>query len=355
MTHLAAPTFGNPAWPDRHHGCNRFHYSRDGRWLCQRPRRSAQWWSHRCSAGRAVRKTMANDLRGRERRPACLPRPCRGSSTGTNVSAEKAERGARRRAVAGLHPEPDGAHPAPAELRGHRAGHPRHREPVLHLAGPRCRGRRPGGRLLGRALQHRRGPSTRRRATCDIAVGDQHGRRDPRRGRRPQRPRRADRGAGGRSSRSTAARTATTSTRSWSTTAPADRAATATLVDQGFRRIACITGPRDVETATQRADGWRDAVTAAPARRRRPATCGTPTSGSTVGARPCGTCSRCPSRRTPSFVANNLMGVGALQVLAERRTRPAGLRRGGLRRPAVHSAHADGHHGRAACRPATSA
>lgn len=36
------------------------------------------------------------------------------------------------------------------------------------------------------------------------------------------------------------------------------RAATQALADRGFTRIACITGPRDVETAQQRADGWRD-------------------------------------------------------------------------------------------------
>jgi len=73
------------------------------------------------------------------------------------------------------------------------------------------------------------------------------------------------------------------------------RAATAALMEQGFNRIGCITGPRDVETATQRADGWRDAVRAS----------------RTVDEPP-----------DAVFVANNLMGVGALQVLTQRGTMP---------------------------------
>ena len=49
-----------------------------------------------------------------------------------------------RRAAAELSftPSRTGAGSASAELRDHRLDHPRHREPVLHLAGPRGRGRR---------------------------------------------------------------------------------------------------------------------------------------------------------------------------------------------------------------------
>ncbi len=36
--------------------------------------------------------------------------------------------------------------------------------------------------------------------------------------------------------------------------------ATRSLADAGYRRIACITGPRDIETSKQRSDGWREVV-----------------------------------------------------------------------------------------------
>ncbi|SED53604.1 LacI family DNA-binding transcriptional regulator [Ruania alba] len=38
------------------------------------------------------------------------------------------------------------------------------------------------------------------------------------------------------------------------------RRATSMLIDQGFRRIACVTGPRSTSTAVERADGWRHAL-----------------------------------------------------------------------------------------------
>jgi LacI family transcriptional regulator len=40
------------------------------------------------------------------------------------------------------------------------------------------------------------------------------------------------------------------------------RAATQALLDQGYTRVACITGPADVETAQRRSAGWREAVAA---------------------------------------------------------------------------------------------
>jgi LacI family transcriptional regulator len=98
------------------------------------------------------------------------------------------------------------------------------------------------------------------------------------------------------------------------------RAATAALMEQGFNRIGCITGPRDVETATQRADGWRDAVRA----------------GRTVdekylkfadfrvdgGHKAMRELLEMAEPPDAVFVANNLMGVGALQVLTQRGTMP---------------------------------
>ncbi|MFH6690894.1 LacI family DNA-binding transcriptional regulator, partial [Cellulosimicrobium funkei] len=38
------------------------------------------------------------------------------------------------------------------------------------------------------------------------------------------------------------------------------RRAAAELVERGFRRVACITGPRGTSTAVERADGWREAL-----------------------------------------------------------------------------------------------
>lgn len=94
------------------------------------------------------------------------------------------------------------------------------------------------------------------------------------------------------------------------------RDATRALYDQGFQRIACITGPSAVETAERRAQGWREAVRE---------NGGDPdgylryadfrVSGGRAAM------SELLALETPPdavFVANNLMSVGALQVLAER-------------------------------------
>jgi LacI family transcriptional regulator len=99
------------------------------------------------------------------------------------------------------------------------------------------------------------------------------------------------------------------------------RAATAALAEQGFRRIACITGPRDVETATLRADGWRDAVTGLGL------DVGDPylryadfrVDGGHQAMREL---AELPAPPDAVFVANNLMGVGVLRLLAERGTLP---------------------------------
>ncbi|HTJ35014.1 MAG TPA: LacI family DNA-binding transcriptional regulator [Dactylosporangium sp.] len=95
------------------------------------------------------------------------------------------------------------------------------------------------------------------------------------------------------------------------------RAATKALLEAGHRRIACITGPQDVETATGRADGWSDALTAA----------GVPVDPSLLryanfrvdgGEQAMAELLELPEPPDAVFVANNLMSVGALQVLAER-------------------------------------
>jgi LacI family transcriptional regulator len=95
------------------------------------------------------------------------------------------------------------------------------------------------------------------------------------------------------------------------------RAATEALAAQGFRRIACITGPRDVETATLRADGWRAAVTRL----------GLEVDDQHLiyadfrvdgGHKAMRELVELPQPPDAVFVANNLMGVGALRALAER-------------------------------------
>ena len=94
-------------------------------------------------------------------------------------------------------------------------------------------------------------------------------------------------------------------------------AATSRLVDQGFTRIACITGPSDVETAQERADGWREVVTGAglvaPAEYLK-------YSNYRVGGGHDAMRDLLDLPEPPDavFVTNNLMSVGALQVLAER-------------------------------------
>lgn len=94
------------------------------------------------------------------------------------------------------------------------------------------------------------------------------------------------------------------------------RAATRALYDQGFTRVACITGPSTVETAERRAQGWREVVSengAGQGGYLRYADFRV-SGGRTAMA-------ELLDLETPPdavFVANNLMSVGVLQVLAER-------------------------------------
>lgn len=98
-------------------------------------------------------------------------------------------------------------------------------------------------------------------------------------------------------------------------------AATSRLVAQGFRRIACITGPSDVETAQERADGWREVVSnqgmAAPDQYLKYSNYRV--SGGFEAMREL---LDLPEPPDAVFVTNNLMSVGALQVLAERGVLP---------------------------------
>jgi len=98
------------------------------------------------------------------------------------------------------------------------------------------------------------------------------------------------------------------------------RTATTHLVEQGFRRIACITGPARLSTASQRLRGYRTALRSA-------------------GMRPESSLERHADFREEGgyaamadllsvspppdavFVANNLMTVGALECLADKHVR----------------------------------
>ncbi len=94
------------------------------------------------------------------------------------------------------------------------------------------------------------------------------------------------------------------------------RAATRALVEQGYEGIACITGPADVETAQYRADGWRDALKAAG--RSSPREHLVHANYRVDGGREA--MAGLLAIETPPdavFVSNNLMSVGALQVLYE--------------------------------------
>lgn len=95
------------------------------------------------------------------------------------------------------------------------------------------------------------------------------------------------------------------------------RAATTILYERGYSRVACITGPRQVQTAQQRADGWREVFTAR-SRRARADNYIRYTDYRVDGGR-AAMADLLRLRHPPDavFVANNLMSVGALQHLYE--------------------------------------
>jgi LacI family transcriptional regulator len=95
------------------------------------------------------------------------------------------------------------------------------------------------------------------------------------------------------------------------------QAATAHLIEQGYSRIACITGPNDVTTATSRLRGYRDALREA----------GRPYDDDLVrfsdfretgGKQAMADLLDSGVRPDAIFATNNLMTVGALETLAER-------------------------------------
>lgn len=97
----------------------------------------------------------------------------------------------------------------------------------------------------------------------------------------------------------------------------AGSAATANLVQAGFRRIACITGPEEIETAYERAEGWRSMM-----QHHVP----DPALGELLrystfrvdgGREAMEELLRLPDPPDAVVAGNNLLGVGAIQVLTE--------------------------------------
>jgi LacI family transcriptional regulator len=97
------------------------------------------------------------------------------------------------------------------------------------------------------------------------------------------------------------------------------RDATQSLFDRGFRRVACITGPLGVETAQRRADGWREVVAAHAGDERYLRHANFRVDGGRAAMEDLLAMDEPPDA---VFVANNVMSVGALQVLFERRLTP---------------------------------
>jgi LacI family transcriptional regulator len=97
------------------------------------------------------------------------------------------------------------------------------------------------------------------------------------------------------------------------------RDATQALFDRGFRRVACITGPLGVETAQRRADGWRQVVTAHAGDEGYLRHANFRVDGGRASMEDLLAMDEPPDA---VFVANNVMSVGALQVLFERHLVP---------------------------------
>lgn len=97
----------------------------------------------------------------------------------------------------------------------------------------------------------------------------------------------------------------------------AGQVATENLVAAGFRRIACITGPREIETAYERAEGWRAVIArhfpeTDPDELLRYSTFRVDGGRATMEE-----LLALPEPPDALVAGNNLLGVGAIQVLTE--------------------------------------
>ncbi|SDT42060.1 LacI family DNA-binding transcriptional regulator [Microlunatus soli] len=103
------------------------------------------------------------------------------------------------------------------------------------------------------------------------------------------------------------------------------RNATDHLLEQGFRRIACVTGPAAVETAVERVEGWREAVRSTTGKDPDPQLLCHSTFRVDGGRDAMERLLTLPEPPDAVVAANNLMGVGILQLLNERRLAPPAI------------------------------
>jgi LacI family transcriptional regulator len=102
----------------------------------------------------------------------------------------------------------------------------------------------------------------------------------------------------------------------------AGRAATQALADAGYKRIACITGPNDVETALQRRDGWRRSMADAGHAAHDDKYLRYANYRVEGGYSAMLDLLSMDEPPDAVFVANNLMSVGAIRALSEQGTAP---------------------------------
>jgi LacI family transcriptional regulator len=95
-------------------------------------------------------------------------------------------------------------------------------------------------------------------------------------------------------------------------------AATQSLFNQGYSRVACITGPADVETSVLRSEGWREACRAHPDLQPREEYLRYADFRVDGGRAALSALFALDLPPDAVFVANNLMGVGVLQELTAR-------------------------------------
>lgn len=102
----------------------------------------------------------------------------------------------------------------------------------------------------------------------------------------------------------------------------AGESATRHLVEAGYRRIACITGPEQVETAQDRAEGWRRVMSQALPDVALDGLLRYTTYRVDGGRSEIAALLALPEPPDAVVAANNLLGVGVIQVLTERGLTP---------------------------------
>ncbi|MET0736442.1 MAG: LacI family DNA-binding transcriptional regulator [Microbacterium sp.] len=97
----------------------------------------------------------------------------------------------------------------------------------------------------------------------------------------------------------------------------AGQAATENLAQAGYRRIACVTGPQHIETAYERAQGWRAVIARHFSGSDFEGLLRYSTFGVDGGREVMEELLALPEPPDAIVAANNLLGVGAIQVLSE--------------------------------------